>query len=920
MNTKSTTNGIDRRQFLEIAALGSIAVVGPGNAWGLTRLEPVSDPLARDYPYRGWEDLYRGELVADHAGYSAHCIDCQGNCAFKIFVKDGIVVREEQLAQYPQVRSDIPDANPRGCQKGAIHSSAMYDADRLRHPMKRVGERGEGKWKRISWKQAATEIADKLLDVHEQYGPGHIMSQWGNGMVSHTRIAAALRFASLIGGVMEDLITAVGDLGTGAALAYGDFHQSFTSDAWFEADYIMLSLINPNVTRMPDAHYIWEAKYRGARVVSVAPDYNPSSIHADRWVPIEPGTDPFFHMSIVNVLLEEDLWDRPFVKEQTDLPLLVRVDDGKLLRQSDLEEGGSEEVFYRWDLTTNRAVAATGSMGSGDKTIALGDVDPALEGEFAVEGIRVRPAFESMRAEASEFTPETTQPVTGIHPDVVREEARLIAKAKKLCILTGFNIGRYLNGIYTGWAQALVCALTAHGGPRGGMDTSWLDWGLVGPLTLGLFEMKKFPRIGAGGMSEWVRGEMHREALEHFDGEKLKERVGFDVEELQTMVEESIETGQMPYYGPVKAMILVGDAKFRRNKGGQRYRERVLEEASELFVAVSPRMDSSALWADYVLPAASHYEAWDLRTTPLHRFVNVFTAPVPPVGESKPDWDIMVLLTEKLQERARARGFGPYQDGPFERNFATAWDEYTMSGKLLTDYDATSFIAQHSPELGGQSLEEGARRGFFTIGHSPFPEHTNVRPDEPLNPWEKQVVDKKPYPTLSGRITFYCDHDRFIQLGSTVPTARRNAGKEASRYPLTFYTPHTRWGIHSNWRSNKYMLRLQRGEPAVHISPKLAASRGIRDGDLVRVFNGAGSFEAKAKFYPSAREDTLMFEHGWEPYQFSGNQELNNVVATLIQPLELVGNWGHLKFQFLRWNPNQLAHESSVDIERVEEA
>jgi dimethylsulfide dehydrogenase subunit alpha/complex iron-sulfur molybdoenzyme family reductase subunit alpha len=243
-----------------------------------------------------------------------------------------------------------------------------------------------------------------------------------------------------------------------------------------------------------------------------------------------------------------------------------------------------------------------------------------------------------------------------------------------------------------------------------------------------------------------------------------------------------------------------------------------------------------------------------------------------------------------------------------------------MSGKLLTDYDATSFIAQHSPELGGQSLEEGARRGFFTIGHSPFPEHTNVRPDEPLNPWEKQVVDKKPYPTLSGRITFYCDHDRFIQLGSTVPTARRNAGKEASRYPLTFYTPHTRWGIHSNWRSNKYMLRLQRGEPAVHISPKLAASRGIRDGDLVRVFNGAGSFEAKAKFYPSAREDTLMFEHGWEPYQFSGNQELNNVVATLIQPLELVGNWGHLKFQFLRWNPNQLAHESSVDIERVEEA
>jgi dimethylsulfide dehydrogenase subunit alpha/complex iron-sulfur molybdoenzyme family reductase subunit alpha len=373
----------------------------------------------------------------------------------------------------------------------------------------------------------------------------------------------------------------------------------------------------------------------------------------------------------------------------------------------------------------------------------------------------------------------------------------------------------------------------------------------------------------------------------------------------------------MPYYGPVKAMILMGDAKFRRNKSGERYRQRILEEASELFVAVGPRMDSTALWADYVLPAAGHYEAWDLRVTPLHRFVNVFTAPVPPIGESRPDWDIVVLLSRKIQERARVRGLGPYQDGPYERNLATAYDDFTMGGTLLTDHDATKWIVENSPELAGHTLEEGAERGFFVIEQSPFPEHTTVRPDEPINPWEHQVVDKKPYPTLSGRITFYCDHDRFLQLGARVPTAKLNAGKEASRYPLTFYTPHTRWGIHSNWRSNKYMMRLQRGEPHVHISPTLARSRGIGDGDRVRVFNGAGEFQALAKYYPGAREDTLVCEHGWEPYQFAGNQELNNVVATLIQPLELVGNWGHLKFEFLRWNPNQLANESSVDVERV---
>ena len=910
---------IDRRRFLQSSALGALAVVAPDHVWGLTRLEPIGDTLGREYPYRGWEEFYRGEFHADHAGYSAHCIDCQGNCAFKIFVKDGIVLREEQLAQYPQVRSDIPDANPRGCQKGAVHSTSMYEADRLRHPMKRTGERGEGKWKRISWDQAATEIADKLLDVFDEYGPGRVMTQWGNGLLTHTRLAAALRFASLVGGVMDDLITAVGDLGTGATLAYGDFQQSFTSDAWFEADYILLSLINPNVTRMPDAHYIWEAKHRGARIVSVAPDYNPSSIHSDLWIPIEPGTDPFFHMSMVQVLLEEDLWDHAFVKEQTDLPLLVRIDDGKLLRQKDVQPEGKEDVFFLWDTASGSAVEARGSMGSADKTIALGSVDPALEGKFEVHGIPVQPAFEYMRAEAMKFTPEQTQPITGIDPEVVQGEARRIARAKKLCILTGFNIGRYLNGIFTGWAQSLLCALTGHGGPRGGMDTSMLDWGVVGAMRLGLFDFQKAPRIGAGGLSEWIRGEMHREAEAHFDAEKLKARGGFDVGELQQMVEESIETGQMPYYGPVKAMILMGDARFRRNKGGVRYRERVLEEASELFVAVGPRMDSTALWADYVLPAASHYEAWDIRVTALHRFVNVFTAPVPPIGEARPDWDIMVLLSEKLQERAQARGKLPFQDGPMTRNFATAYDDFTMGGKLVTAYDATEWIVANSPELGGATLEQGAKRGFFVIERSPFPEHTTVRPDQPINPWEHQVVDKKPYPTLSGRITFYCDHDRFMQLGARVPTAKPNAGKEASRYPLTFYTPHTRWGIHSNWRSNKYMMRLQRGEPHVHLNPALASSRGIRDGDRVRIFNGAGEFHALAKFYPSARADTIVLEHGWEPYQFGNGQELNNVVATLIQPLELVGNWGHLKFQFLRWNPNQLAHESSVDIERIEE-
>ena len=906
---------VTRREFLGTTTLTGIGVLTADGAWALDKLEPLTDTLGREYPYRAWEDLYRDEFTWDHVGYAAHCINCVGNCAFRIYVKDGIVLREEQLAEYPQINPDTPDANPRGCQKGAIHSAAMYEGDRLRYPMKRAGERGEGKWRRISWDRATTEIADKVIDIFEKHGPGKLMTHTGSGNLSHVRLAAPYRLASLLGGVQLDIFTDVGDLNTGAHLAYGDPIQSFTSDAWFDADYIMLTLFNPNATRIPDAHYIWEARYNGARIVSIAPDYNPSSIHADLWIPIKPGADPFFNLSLAQVLLSEGLYDTAFVKEQTDLTLLVRDDDGKLLRQSDLVAGGKDDVFYLWDTAAGRAVEAPGSMGSEHRTIALGAVDPALEGSFSVEGVAVQPAFVHMRAEAMKYPPEATREVTGIHPDVVRTEARHIARARKAVFMTGFNIGRYSNGILTGWGQALVLALTGHGGPRGGMDTSWIEWAHPKLLSLALAEFSKLPRLEPGGLGEFMRGDMVVEARRHFDPEKLKERVGFDVDEMMEMIRESIEEQGMPYHGPMKGLISIADNKFRRNKSAHQYRERILKEVEELFVDINVRMDSTAMWADYLLPAASHYEAWDLRSVGYHRFVNVFTAPVDPVGEALPDWDIMAMLARKIQERAKARGVGAYQDGDVTRNLDTIHDDFTMGGTLDTAYEATKWLVDNSPEIDG-TLEEGAERGFFVMNEKAG-RHTTLRPDAPYNPFEHQVVDKEPYPTLSGRITFYCDHDRYMKLGARVPTARRHAGKEASRYPLHFYTPHTRWGIHSNWRSNKFMMRLQRGEPNVYISPKLAAGKDIADGDKVRVFNGIGEFYAQAKLYPSLPEDALMMEHGWEPYQYDQQKPLNNVSATLLQPLELVGDWGHLKFTLWKWNANQLAHESSVDVEKA---
>ena len=75
-------------------------------------------------------------------------------------------------------------------------------------------------------------------------------------------------------------------------------------------------------------------------------DYNPTARQSSLWIPINPGTDSFFAMSMINVILKERLYNAEFIKEQTDLPLLVKKSDGMLLRKSDMVKGGSSQVFY----------------------------------------------------------------------------------------------------------------------------------------------------------------------------------------------------------------------------------------------------------------------------------------------------------------------------------------------------------------------------------------------------------------------------------------------------------------------------------------------------------------------------------------------------------------------------------------------
>ncbi|MEO5343012.1 MAG: molybdopterin-dependent oxidoreductase [Gammaproteobacteria bacterium SHHR-1] len=914
---------MDRREFIKGSSYCGLALVFGGPLTALRAHAAGTDP-ARD-----WEDGYRQELIAsrgDAQGFAFHCSNCQGNCAWRVFARHGRVTREEQSAAYPPISPRIPDANPRGCNKGIVHSKEMYQGDRLLHPLKRSGDRGEGKWQRISWQQALQEIAERLLDSLTAHGPAGLMVYTGTGILSQGRRAGPLRLGSLLGAQRLYPASAVGDMFTGASLAYGLANVGHSLDAWFEADCILLWGINPMVTRIPDAHYLNEARYNGARIYSITPDYNASCKFASHWLPIKPGTDAYLAMSLLHLLLRDELIDPAFIREQTDLPFLVREDSGELLRHRDLREGGKEDVFYCWDELSKGVRPMPGSPGHFRQSLRLGKLQPALGGRYEVRDkdgrtLQLTTVLERVRAEAAKYPPERTQAITGVHAEQLERMAQDLAQADKAIVNIGFALHKYVSGTMTCWAAALACALTGHSGDRGGLDTE-NNWSLggIGPLS-----SPKPARFGSGFFSEWLNGNMQETMQSHYPDEHLRQTAGYDSADVARLVAEKKALGNA-YFGRPKALLLFADNMFRRNKGEAHYREAMLG-GLDLFVDINHRMDSTALWADYLLPAKSHYESWDIRgELGYHRFCNITIPPkgLKPVGETRSEWSICLGLAEALGEAAKRRGIQAIPDpdflteegdmaAPVMRELVALAEEFSDGGKLRTDEDVVRWIMRNVPAISPWTPEDAARHGFIVLneqaGYS-SPLYAN----RPYYSFERNVYLRKPYATLSGRQQFFIDHPVFKKQGWTTPTAI--GPLRPPSFPLAFYTPHTRWGIHSQWRSNSQLLRLQRGEPYVWLNPKTAAARQIDEGDRVRVFNDVGDFIARAKLMPAVPPDALVMDHAWEPHQFERRMGLNSSVAGLLSLAELVDDWGHLKFS-PNWDGNMLAHESSVEVARL---
>ena len=185
------------------------------------------------------------------------------------------MVREEVAGVIDPVEPGVPDMNPLLCQRGLAWSRELYAPDRIRHPLRRTGERGEGRWERISWDEALSETADAILDAVEEIGPQAVVMEMSPELAAST---PGSRFMGVLGGTSLDVDATINDFVTGLQQTFGKFSFSPSIDDGFHSDFSLVFHSNPAHTLIPMFHYMTEARYRGKELALVSPDVSPSTV------------------------------------------------------------------------------------------------------------------------------------------------------------------------------------------------------------------------------------------------------------------------------------------------------------------------------------------------------------------------------------------------------------------------------------------------------------------------------------------------------------------------------------------------------------------------------------------------------------------------------------------------------------------
>jgi len=250
---------------------------------------------------------------------------CHGGCGAKIYIKDGKFLKVEGDEDHPYHQGRL-------CPRALALRQYIHHPDRLRHPLKRVGERGEGKWQRISWDEALDTCEHRLREIRDKYGAESMVFGQGTGRDSGGPIIfLAYAYGSpnwtLFGlsGIacftprLAACFQVMGDMTFPDAAQF--FPDRYNDPEWKCPEVIVSWARNLAGSQCADhylsGHVVIDMMKRGAKLIVIDPINGWEASRADLWLRIRPGTDGALALGMIKVIIEENLYDKEFVEKWT---------------------------------------------------------------------------------------------------------------------------------------------------------------------------------------------------------------------------------------------------------------------------------------------------------------------------------------------------------------------------------------------------------------------------------------------------------------------------------------------------------------------------------------------------------------------------------------------------------------------------
>ena len=732
---------------------------------------------------------------------------------------------------------------PRVCQKGLTMMRRFYGDRRVKAPMIRRGflrwveqgfprgadgrpsaeffQRGTDEWVKVSWDQALQASAKALVNIastysgeagqtllrQQGYDPAMVEATQGAGtqtvkvrggmpLLGATRIFGHYRFGNSLA-LLDSWIRKVGpekamgargwdnyswhtDLPPGHPMVTGQQTVDFDLSAAEHAGLIIVWGMNWICTKMPDSHWLTEARLKGTKVVVVSVEYSATAPKADEVIIIRPGTDPAFALGLAQVLIAEKRYDEDFVKRFSDLPLLVRLDTLKLLRASEvipgyqlseltnfttvLKPGLAPPLFplqdkqvipegmrkewgdlVVWDAKTRGPKPLTRDQ-VGDHFDRLG-IDPALEGEFTVKTmdgreVRVAPLFTLMRRYLDEnFTPDQVSEITWAPREAIVTLAREIARHQgRTLIPVGMGPNQFFNADLKDRAIFLVAALTANIGQKGGNVGSFagnyrasLFNGLPQYIAENPFDIELDPMKPSRPRLYWKGESAH-----YFNAGDRPLKVG-----------TKMFTGKSHIPAPTKAVFVTNSNSLLGNaKGAYDVIANTLPKI-ELWATSEWWWTMTCEYSDIVFPADAWHELKfpDMCASVTNPFLTVFPrTPHPRLLDTRSDIEVPAGISAKL---AQITG---------DRRFIDYW-KFVHEGQVEVYLNRILNASNATKGYRFGELEERAKDGIPTLMM------TRTTPRQ--TGWE-QTNESRPWYTKTGRLEFYREEDEFITLGENL--------------------------------------------------------------------------------------------------------------------------------------------------------